>query len=444
MMRSLLRISKIPFVRDVTTMQAGRLVTIASSFLASILYVRYLGLAGYGEYAVVLAYTGTVGLFTNLGQQATTLTFFAEAYGRKDTAAGARVMHYYLVTSAGAAMLLGILAMLSPLLTEWIYGRSAIGLLAGIVFVSSICELPFIFVSIVLQTVREIRLLTLLENGKTLLQLAIAVGLLAAGFGVPGLLSSSLGAAAVFSMIGFGLFPHLRKRHGLPGIRDAIRHGDVSHLARYGKDGVWIAVDKSLGNLYPNIFLFVFSTQVTPAVVGLLRLGMKLADLPASFVLSGISRLASSAVPVMIGKGKTALRASLTKLIKNTAALHLGVSLAAAVFVPPLLPVVYGSNFEPAVYPFLVILVLNLSLAFHAIATPILRISSQIHIAATLNAVATVIGIGLFFGLEFVMRPMWALYVSLAMYHLIIALTFIPVVHTLRRATLQDGTPLVH
>lgn len=444
MFKTLFTNARVPFVRDVTTMQVGRLVTIAASFLASILYVRYLGLAGYGEYAVVLAYTGTVGLFTNLGQQATTLTFFAEAYGRKDTAAGARVMHYYLVTSAGAAMLLGILAMLSPLLTEWIYDRSAIGLLAGLVFASSMCELPFIFVSIILQTVREIRLLTLLENCKTLLQLSIAVALLAAGFGVPGLLISSLAAAAVFSMIGIGLFPRLRKRYGLPGIRDAFRHGDASHIVRYGKDGIWIAVDKSLGNLYPNIFLFVFSMQVTPAVVGLLRLGMKLAELPSSFVLSGISRLASSAIPVIIGKGKTALHASLTKLIKNTAALHLGVSLAAAILVPPLLPIVYGENFQPAVYPFLVILILNLSLAFHAIATPILRISSQIHIAAYLNAVATIVGIGLFFTLGFVMRPMWALYIALAVYHGIIALTFIPVANTIRRATIRGETPLVH
>ncbi|MDO8648448.1 MAG: hypothetical protein Q7R81_01565 [Candidatus Peregrinibacteria bacterium] len=89
MLTSLLRTTRLPFVRDVTTMQMGRLVTIGSSFIASILYVRFLGLGGYGEYAVVLAYTGTVGLFTNLGQQATTLTFFAEAYGRKDREAQA-------------------------------------------------------------------------------------------------------------------------------------------------------------------------------------------------------------------------------------------------------------------------------------------------------------------------------------------------------------------
>src|SRR3989338_10490492 len=104
MFKTLLTISRVPFVRDVTIMQFGRLVTIGCSFLASILYVRYLGLGGYADYAVVLAYTGTVGLLTNLGQQATTLTFFAEAYGRKDRAALARVLQYYIVTAMGTAV----------------------------------------------------------------------------------------------------------------------------------------------------------------------------------------------------------------------------------------------------------------------------------------------------------------------------------------------------
>ena len=195
MFKNLFIVARIPFVRDVTTMQMGRLVTIGCSFLASILYVRFLGLGGYGDYAVVLAYTGTVGLVTNLGQQATTLTFFAEAYGRKDRTAQAMVFNYYIVTSLAAAGLLILLALASPGITGWIYGKNSIGVLAGLVFLSSICELPFIFVSIALQTVREIRLLTILENSKTMTQLFVAVTL-SAGLGVTGLLMSSLVAAA--------------------------------------------------------------------------------------------------------------------------------------------------------------------------------------------------------------------------------------------------------
>ena len=444
MMRSLLRIIRIPFIRDVTTMQLGRMVLIGSSFLASILYARFLGLGGYGDYAVVLAYTGTVGLLTNLGQQATTLTFFAEAYGRKDKTALARVLQYYIVTAAGTAVLLLALCFVSPMLTQWIYGKSNVGLLASLVFISSICELPFILISIVLQTVREIRMLTLMENAKTVLQLGTAVALLTLGYGVLGLLLSSLIAAAFFSVVAVILYPQLRRRFGLPKMRDALGKGNASHFWHYTRDGIWIAIDKSLGNLYPNIFLFAFSTQVPPAVVGLLRLGMKLADMPSSFALSSISRLASSAIPVMIGKGKTALRSSLLRLTKHTVLLHFGMSAMGALMIPPLLPVIYGPNFQPAVFPFLVILTLNLSLAFHAIATQILRISSKIHIAVMLNGIATVVGLGLFLELGTLMRPLWALYIALAVYHLIIGLLLIPVLHTLRQMSNRGGAALVH
>ena len=432
MFKTLLTISRVPFVRDVTTMQMGRLVTIGCSFLASILYVRYLELGGYGDYAVVLAYTGTVGLLINLGQQATTMTFFAEAYGRNDRVGQARVFHYYLVTSIVAATLLVLLAIASPAITEWIYGKSSVGSLSRLVFLSSICELPFIFISIVLQTVREIRLLTILENAKTMTQLVVAVTFLSVGLGVTGLLMSSLAAAALFSLISLFLSLRIWRRYGLPSIGEAMHTGKTSHFWRYAKEGFWMAIDKSLGNLYPNIFLFVFSIQASPAVVGLLRLGMKLADLPSSFALASISRLTSSVIPTMVGKGGAPLRKTILRLVKHTVAFHVTISVAAALIVPPLLPLVYGTAFKPAIFPFLVILILNLSLAFHAIATPILRISSQIHIAAYLNAIATAVGIGLFFGLENVMRPLWTLYVALAVYHVIIALTFIPVVKTLK------------
>lgn len=432
MLKHVRNIVRIPFIRDVTTMQFGRIAQILLNFIASIVYARFLGLTGYGEYAVILAFTGTVGLLTNLGQQATTLTFFAEAYGRKDRAALARVLHYYIITAAATAALLAVLSLLSPVITQWIYGQRQIGILAGLVFVSSIGELPFILVSIVLQTVREIRVLTLLENAKNILQLVTAVLLLVFGFGVLGLLLSSLIASVVLSVIAILLYPTLRRKFNLPTIQEALAAGNSSQFRRYTRDGIWIAIDKSLGSLYPNIFLFIISTQVAPAIIGLLRLGMKLADLPSSVALSSISRLASSAIPVMVGKGKHALRSSLIRLTKHTAALHFGISAAAAVVVPVLLPVVYGPNFQPAVYPFLVILVLNLTLALHAIATPILRISSKIHLAAILNSVATVVGVGLFFLLADFVRPLWALYIALGVYHSIIGLLFFPVMMTLR------------
>ena len=54
------------------------------------------------------------------------------------------------------------------------------------------------------------------------------------------------------------------------------------------------------------------------------------------------------------------------------------------------------------------------------------------------------IGLGLFLGLGTMMRPLWALYIALAAYHLIIGLLLIPVLHTLRQMSNRSGAALVH
>ncbi|PIQ76869.1 hypothetical protein COU78_01055 [Candidatus Peregrinibacteria bacterium CG10_big_fil_rev_8_21_14_0_10_49_24] len=427
----------IPFVRDIATMQIGRMVLIGCGFLSSILYARMLGLGGYGEYAVVLAFTGTFGLFTNLGQQATTLTFFAEAYGRKDTKALAEILQYYLVLSLCAAVLLGLFALLAPILTGWIYDDRHIGELAGIVFVSSICELGFIYYSIVLQTVRNIRLLTLLENAKTVLQLGIAVWFLLQGYGVAGVLWSWLITAAIFSAASCILYPSLRAEHDLPRIGEALFAGTGRSLWKYTKDGLWIAADKSIGNLYPNIFLFALSTQVQESVVGSLRLAFKLGGLPSSFGLASVGRLASSVIPSVAGRGHDVLVKKLRQLAAHTVAMHGIITLCGLLIVPALLPVVYGEHFGIAMYPFVVIAILNLTLSIHILVTPILRVYSKIQIAAVLSAIGTVIAMAIFFPLSNALRPTWALYISLLAYHVIIGLVVFPVLRLIRTAPKQ-------
>ncbi|PIR50057.1 hypothetical protein COU79_01490, partial [Candidatus Peregrinibacteria bacterium CG10_big_fil_rev_8_21_14_0_10_54_7] len=336
-----------------------------------------------------------------------------------------------------AALLLGLLALLSPMLTAIIYGDDSIGQLTRIVFISSICELGFIYLSIVLQTVRKIRLLTLLENAKIVLQLGLSTFFLLLGFSVAGILWSSLIAAVLFSSVSCLLYPKLRANYDLPPVREALRAGNRTMFWKYTKDGLWIAMDKSLGNLYPNIFLFALSTQVRGAIVGSLRLAFKLGELPSSFGLSSIGRLASSVLPSVAGRGHDVLRSKIRKLATHTIAMHGFITLCGLLIIPPLLPIVYGEQFGIATYPFIVIAILNLSLALHALATPVLRVYSKIWMAAVLSAVGTLAGLGLFFTLGEMLRPTWALYIALLVYHIIIGLVFVPVLKIVRTQQIQ-------
>jgi O-antigen/teichoic acid export membrane protein len=418
--------SKIPFVRDVATMQIGRLITVGGGFLTSILYVRYLSLDGYGEYAIVLAFAGTFGIFTNLGQQATLTTFLAESYGRKDRQAMTSIAQYYLVVSLLVVVLLSTLTLLAPSITAYVYDDTAIGKLAQLVFLSSMFEFAFSYYAICLQVVREIRLLTLLENSKSVVQIGLSIVLLLLGYGVAGVLLGSLVTSLLYCLLSFFCYSRFQKKYNLPSIREIINIRTFHHCWKYVKDGIWIALDKNAGNLYPTVFLFALSTQAPKPVVGLLRLAFKLADLPASFALNSVSRLGTSVLSTLAGEGGARLRTSFTRLVKHTVLMHTGITLAGMLIIPFLLPIVYGQNFRVAVYPFLIITALQLGYGLTTSATPILRVYSKIYLATLINVSAMILALSTFFFMQRTLPSTQALYLGLLLYHAVLSTVMLP------------------
>ncbi len=435
-------LAKIAFVRDVMTMQIGRFLATGCSFLSSILFARYLGLDGFGQYAVALAFTGTMGIFTNLGQQATFLTFFSESYGRKDREAMRIVSHYYVSICCIAAFVLIGFTFASPTITNWLYGDPNIGKLGGLVFISSLFEFQFSYVAIVLQVTREIRLLTIVENAKIVLQLGLSVLLLVLGHDVAGVLIGSILGAAVFACVACILYPSLRKKYDLPSFKEMMKPADTKQLWQHWRDGFWIALDKNIGNLYPTIFLFVLSTTASQAVVGLLRLAFKLGNLPASLTLNSVSRLASSVLPTIAGQGVEAFRNVIRKLVSHSLVLLGVASIGAMICVPIFLPLVYGENFKVAVYPFFVIVILHLTQALHTFTTPILRMKSKIYIASIFNVSSMAASMVTFFTINMLLqKPTWALYAALAVYHLTLTTIIFPTMRLLKHNEPSPSVP---
>ncbi|MDA1208681.1 MAG: oligosaccharide flippase family protein [bacterium] len=424
----------VPFVRDIATMQIGRTVLIGCSFLSSILYARLLGLGGYGEYAVVLAFTGLLGFITNLGQQTTALTFFAQAYGKKDTTRMKEVLHYYLFLSACSALIMAILIPFLPTITGGMYNNPEIGHLARLIFLSSMIDPLFVFGSIVLQSVREIRKLTILENSRIVLQLGLSVLFLIQGMGVAGILLGALLGTALMSLVSLLVYSNIRTAYNLPSFGEILRTHSFKHLWKFGKDGVWIAIDKNVGNLYPNAFMVVLGMFVQESVVGLFRLAFKLGNLPSSFVLSNISKLSASVIPT-ISSSASNLKKSLVRLAIYSGLIHTGATIGALITVPLLIPVVYGSDFSVAVYPFIVIAILHITHAAHALITPFLRLYSRIYLATIINLAGLTCSLGTFFFLMQKTKTTYALYIALGIYHLILILVIFPVYFLIQEKT---------
>lgn len=406
----------VPFVRDIVTMQFGQVIGTGAGFVASIVFARLLGLQGYGTYALVLGCAGLLGFITNLGQQTTALTFFAEAYGKKDREQMKNVLQYYFVVSLCSSLLIVGVILVLPWLSTLLYSDPTIGALARIIFLSSIIDPLFVFGSIALQSIRKIRALTILENSRIVLQLGLSVLFIYQGLGVAGALLGSLVGTAIMSLVSLSTYASICSTYNLPTLREVIYVQRLTHVWKLVKSGFFIAIDKNVSNQYPNLFIVTLGIFAPESVVGLVRLSFKLGSLPASFILSNISKLSSSVIPTLFGSG-SAVSGSLWKLIRYASALHIAGTAGAILVIPQLIPLVYGDAFSVAVYPFIVIALLQTTNVIHIVNVPILRLHNRIYYTTIFNSIGFVIATAALVLLQEYVRTTLALYAALTLYH---------------------------
>ena len=168
-------LQRIPFVRDVATMQLGTFVYLAATFASSIIVARLLGVEHYGIYAVALAFTGTVNIFLNVGQGTSLLVFFAEEYGKKDKQGMATVLRNYLHLSLLNSIVLLALAATAPLLTKSLHGREDIGWYCSLLFLFDLLDIWNSATLILFQAIRSIRLKVILEQAANLGVIGLSV-----------------------------------------------------------------------------------------------------------------------------------------------------------------------------------------------------------------------------------------------------------------------------
>lgn len=374
------------FAQNVLTLQVGSVLGMGLGFVRSIVIARMLGLSGWGEYSVVLVFVGTLTTVVNLGQNQAALTFFAEAYSLKDVEKMKRVIKYFVILTLFAVSTVMALMILAPLLTDWLYadrdiGRTARIALLGVV-VGSFDGLFLMF----LQVTRNIRKMAVFENVNQVLQFGLSIALLAAGFGVPGVLLGAVLGNIV--MIGVYVVDYhgLRKKFPFPGVRESM--ASRRSVGDLFLQGLWIALDKNMGKLFPQGFLFVMSLFATKEVVGLAQLAFKVASLPSSFFLPHVGRMASTMLPAIQAEGPATLRKRCVSIIKHSVVVHGAGTLVGMAVLPSVAVLLYGSEYGSLRWPIVwLTAILGIS-ALNVLNSPFLRLRRKTHLAAIWNAVS--------------------------------------------------------
>lgn len=377
---------KTPFVRDVLTLQVGSVFVILIGFLKSIVFARILGLEGWGAYAVVLAFTGTLSTFTNFGQNQAAFTFFAEQYSNKNYKGMCQVAKYYLQVTGFAIIILSILSIFAPQLSTLLYKNPSVGYAARIAFLAAIVGSLDTFFIIALQTIRKIRLMTILENINLFLQFILSVLFLFLGMEVIGIFWAILLSNAVMLIVYSAIYIKIRSQYQLPKLRDTLQH--TAKTWALLKQGLWIAVDKNMGKLFPQGFLFIMSLFTSKENVGIAQLAFKIGSVPNSLFLPNVGRMATTVLPSIQSQGAQALRQTCAKIIKHAIAVHAALSIGGMIMLPYVAILFYGTEFSAIITPMLWIMLILMLSAVNVGNSPLYRLFQKAHIPAIWNIIS--------------------------------------------------------
>ncbi len=411
---SLSALARRPFVQGIAKLQVGSVVTMVTGLASSIIYSRMLGLEQYGFLAVVSAFAGLVGIVASLGQEITLTTFLSEANARKSERDIRAVLLYFLQVSVLITVIYLVLIAAAPSLARALGEDVATGDLARLALANAALQWPAVLAFLVLQLDRKVGSLAVLENMRGILQVALATLLLAAGFGVQGVLLGQLLVSLAYVPLCIALYNAVRGNLGLPSLHSLLPALPETSTGSYWRQGFWIAADRSIANnLYPNAFFMVLNAVASLEVVGLFRLALRLSELPRALVMPSISRMANVAIPRLTTLDRSLLKKSCLQLLAGSFGLHLLAVIGAAILVPPLLPYVYGPAFGAAVLPFLLLLPTNLFASLQVVAVPLLRLFKRMYVSIIANVFGIVVALVVFFSLVRVTSPLVAMSVAI-------------------------------
>jgi O-antigen/teichoic acid export membrane protein len=366
-----------------------------ATFAASIIFARLLGVAGYGEYVIALAFTATCNTVLNLGQGSSLLIFFAEEHGKKDVAGMSAVVRNYLHVSVVNALVLLALIIISPRMID-IFNWSAI--IVPIVQIRLIADIVDKFNSmaiIILQSIREIKSKVLLEQAANLSSVFLSIAAALAGYGVLGIVWAQLIAALIFLPIAGITLVRVRRTHLLPGLHDLLAT-PWRATAPYLTQGFLFSVDKNIGGVFPNGLFFVMSFIAPASSVAMAKIAVQLSGVPRMILLPQIGDLSTTVLANMRSSGVQTLRTNAARVIKHAMAVFAALTFGGMV-ASPFIIWLYGPQYLEALPLTLWLMLLSLPAGICVINSPILRLFQRIHVSIILAFVSWIVMIAALF-----------------------------------------------
>lgn len=355
-------------VRNTLANGLGGMAGMAIGILLTPIMITQLGLAAYGVWtlALTLTFSGGYAALADLGIEAATARYVAEAEGEDPEGVNRTVSTTLAFFTLLGLVLAGIIVALSGPLTHVFSVSPAMRGDAHVCFALVGAQLAFELPSrayvAVLEGTQNFINYQAVELTRALLQAGLWIGALAAGWGI-GALAAGLMLSTACVLLLYWRLAH----RAVPGLRAGPHHASRAEFRRLLRFGGGVFVLRFTGTLYRQMDKVILGIALTPAAVGIYEVANKI-HLAASQVQS-MSVSALLPATATSRKDPALLRDMFLRGTCYTTAVSMPVVFAVFVFAEPLIRDWIGGDADAAAGParlFLVYLVLNTVLAVGA------------------------------------------------------------------------------
>lgn len=265
------------FVRDTLALQISKITVAGLSALSAILVFRLMGPVAFGIYGLAQSFLGLFATLDFTGIGVLTTTRLGVAIGENNAAEIHNLLGYYVkISLLFHVLLVVVVALAGPSLSQAIQGDSRPGELAAWLAVAGIADGLYLMVPIALQTRRSMKTLSMLQvANQVVLSLCMAGAVL-----IDPSADSLIAARLVYSMttllMAYAVYWQQRTAAtpNFPPLRAVFRRALTVSPRPYWRWGVANAVDRSLAQLFQQIPMQVAGAFGGPAAAGFLDLAL--------------------------------------------------------------------------------------------------------------------------------------------------------------------------
>ncbi|MEP7290364.1 MAG: oligosaccharide flippase family protein [Chloroflexota bacterium] len=343
------------FVQDTLVLQAGKVSLIGLSFISLLLISHLVGPKAYGDFALaqsLLVIWQTLD-FTGIGTSTSTL--LAIAIGGRDDGAILDLMAFYVKVSVAVNLAITLLiVLLGGFVASRLYnGSSQIGIFAAWLSFAAVADGLYGLVIVALQSRRSMRALALMQNANQLALTILMIGAVIVSPTPEGLVAGRV--LYSYSTLALAFFVYTRQRTqgqvSYPPLRAIFSRARTVSPRLYWRFGVANAVDKNLAELFIQLPIQLVGIFAGARAVGYLNLALN-GITQAGVFTSAVFDNMKAVVPQAVGRRDYAgLRRNFTRVLLVLAVGGVIFYSALALLAPPLIPLVLGSRWLPAIPP---------------------------------------------------------------------------------------------